>query len=113
MSFSGPLEETYYPRSRPPAQEPRQPIREYAATPPQAAFDLLARGESLERRASRGYSAYHVAQMMGTSPGSVLMLPTLTPSAAPQIRESRESLDAIRIRDSTHRENVLPKTRTT
>ncbi|KAF3907244.1 hypothetical protein ABW20_dc0104453 [Dactylellina cionopaga] len=73
--------------------------------PKQDALAALQRGDALERRASRRYSAYHIAKMTGTSPGMVPMLPS-TPSAVPRARESRESLNAIRTGMQKAREPV-------
>ncbi|KAK6517308.1 Bud site selection protein 6 [Arthrobotrys megalospora] len=64
-------------------------------TPKQDALAALQRGDALERRASRRYSAYQISKMTGAPPGMVPMLPG-TPSAVPRARESRESLNAMR-----------------
>ncbi|EPS37168.1 hypothetical protein H072_9243 [Dactylellina haptotyla CBS 200.50] len=86
--------------------------------PKQDALAALQRENALERRASRRYSAYHIAKMTGTSPGMVPMLPS-TPSAVPRARESRESLNAMRSsmskREMGHRREVgsRPQSRAT
>ncbi|KAK6351762.1 Bud site selection protein 6 [Orbilia javanica] len=77
-------------------------------TPKQDALAALQRGDALERRASRRYSAYHISKLTGTPPGMVPMLPG-TPSAVPRARESRESLNAMRTGMQKARESV-PKT---
>ncbi|PWW71560.1 AIP3-domain-containing protein, partial [Tuber magnatum] len=55
--------------------------------------------------ASRRYSAYQIAKLTGTSPGGVPMLPS-NPSAVPRNRESKESLDAVRVRRSYQPKSV-------
>ncbi|KAK6535184.1 Bud site selection protein 6 [Orbilia ellipsospora] len=78
-------------------QPPTRP-EEWPQPPPPPKQDALAalqREVALERRASRRYSAYHIAKMTGSSPGMVPMLPS-NPSAVPRTRESRESLNATR-----------------
>ncbi|CAZ86355.1 unnamed protein product [Tuber melanosporum] len=64
---------------------------------PPDALAALQREDPLQRRASRRYSAYQIAKLTGTSPGGVPMLPS-NPSAVPRNRESKESLDAVRVR---------------
>ncbi|KAK6338286.1 Bud site selection protein 6 [Orbilia blumenaviensis] len=92
-------------------QHPPRP-EEWPQPPPPPKQDALAalqRGDALERRASRRYSAYHIAKMTGASPGMVPMLPG-TPSAVPRARESRESLNAMRTGMQKARESTGPKT---
>lgn len=91
-----------YPPTRPRTNGPesnRGRQEDWPQPPPPPKQDplaaLTARGDSLERRASRRYSAYQIAKMTGTSPGAVPMMPS-TPSAVPRVRESRESIDAMR-----------------
>lgn len=92
----------------PTVQEPtRSSIPQYIPPPPppppaQDALAALQREDPLQRRASRRYSAYQIAKLTGTSPNGVAMLPTSSnPSAIPRnSRESKESLDAVRVRRS-------------
>ncbi|KAH8150519.1 uncharacterized protein LAJ45_05215 [Morchella importuna] len=92
----------------PTVQEPtRNSIPQYIPPPPppppaQDALAALQREDPLQRRASRRYSAYQIAKLTGTSPNGVAMLPTSSnPSAIPRnSRESKESLDAVRVRRS-------------
>jgi len=67
--------------------------------PAQDALAALQREDPLQRRASRRYSAYQIAKLTGSSPGGVPMLPS-NPSVVPRNRESKESLDAVRVRRS-------------
>lgn len=73
-----------------------------APPPAQEALAALIREDPLQRRASRRYSAYQIAKLTGVSPNGVAMLPTSSnPSALPRTsRESKESLDAVRVRRS-------------
>lgn len=90
----------------PTIEEPtRSPVQaQYFAPPPppppaQDALAALQREGQPERRASRRYSAYQIARLTGVSPGGVAMLPANSnPSALPQNLESKESLDAVRVR---------------
>lgn len=67
-------------------------------TPPsQDALAALQQHTSLERRASRRYSAYQIAKLTGKSPIDVPVLPTRDASAIPR---NRESMDAVRKRSS-------------
>lgn len=70
--------------------------------PAQEALAALIREDPLQRRASRRYSAYQIAKLTGVSPNGVAMMPTSSnPSALPRTsRESKESLDAVRVRRS-------------
>ena len=73
-------------------------------TPPsQDALAALQQHSSLERRASRRYSAYQIAKLTGKSPGDVPVLPTRDPSATPR---NRESMDAVRKRQSARTKSV-------
>lgn len=75
-------------------------------TPPaQDALAALQREDPLQRRASRRYSAYQIAKLTGSSPGGVPMLPS-NPSVVPRNRESKESLDAVRVRRSYQPKSV-------
>ncbi|KAA8895184.1 actin interacting protein 3-domain-containing protein [Sphaerosporella brunnea] len=67
-------------------------------TPPtQDALAALQQHSSLERRASRRYSAYQIAKLTGKSTNDVPVLPTRDPSAIPR---NRESMDAVQKRHS-------------
>ncbi|KAF3936475.1 hypothetical protein ABW19_dt0208248 [Dactylella cylindrospora] len=109
-------EEPYAPsRARANGADPNRGRQEEWPQPPPAPKQdalaaLAARGDALERRASRRYSAYQIAKMTGTSPGAVPMLPS-TPSAVPRVRESRESIDAMRNRGGMGMQDGMPKTR--
>lgn len=92
----------------PTIEEPtRSPIQVQYFTPPpppppappaQDALAALQREGQPERRASRRYSAYQIARLTGVSPNGVAMLPASNSSALPQNLESKESLDAVRVR---------------
>jgi hypothetical protein len=70
-------------------------------TPPtQDALAALQQHSSLERRASRRYSAYQIAKLTGKSTNDVPVLPTRDPSAVPR---NRESMDAVQKRHSGRR----------
>ncbi|KAH0613274.1 uncharacterized protein H6S33_009654 [Morchella sextelata] len=94
----------------PTVQEPtRNSIPQYIPPSPpplppaQDALAALQREDPLQRRASRRHSAYYqIAKFTGTSPNGVAMLPTSSNlSAIPRnSRESKEPLDAFRIRRS-------------
>ncbi|EWC45765.1 hypothetical protein DRE_05102 [Drechslerella stenobrocha 248] len=62
--------------------------------PKQDALAALQRGDALERRASRRYSAHH-AKLTGIPPSMMPMLPS-NPSVVPRARESREAINAMR-----------------
>lgn len=82
----------YFPPLPPPPPPP----------PAQEALAALIREDPLQRRATRRYSAYQIAKLTGVSPNGVAMLPTSSnPSALPRTsRDSKESLDAVRVRRS-------------
>ncbi|RPA91255.1 AIP3-domain-containing protein [Choiromyces venosus 120613-1] len=94
-----------------PVPMPDMPAQTFVPPPPpppppaQDALAALQREDPLQRRASRRYSAYQIAKLTGTSPGGVPMLPS-NPSAVPRNRESKESLDAIRVRRSYQPKSV-------
>ncbi|RVD81225.1 uncharacterized protein DFL_009099 [Arthrobotrys flagrans] len=117
ISYQMPSEHDFiHPNAPPNGAEPQKhPPRpeEWPQPPPPPKQDALAalqRGDALERRASRRYSAYHISKMTGTPPGMVPMLPG-TPSAVPRARESRESLNAMRTGMQKARESVQKTSR--
>ncbi|KAI9673281.1 MAG: Bud site selection protein 6 [Trizodia sp. TS-e1964] len=86
---------------------PPENISSYPPPPPppkqQDAFAALQRGGDLERRASRRYSAYQIQKHLGASPHNLPMLPPSQNSPIPNRgRETRESMNAVRIRRSVH-----------
>ncbi|KAK6510028.1 Bud site selection protein 6 [Arthrobotrys musiformis] len=91
--FMGPVSPSNGVEQHPPPPRPEEWPRP-PPTPKQDALTALQRGDALERRASRRYSAYHISKMTGAQ----AMVPMLssTPSAVPRARESRESLNAMR-----------------
>lgn len=68
--------------------------------PKQNALAALQRGGDLERRASRRYSQYHIAKMVG-SQAPMPMLPQTTP-VPNRGKDSRETMNAVRGRGSVH-----------
>ncbi|KAL7269916.1 Bud site selection protein 6 [Rhizina undulata] len=103
--------------STPVDEPPRRSVPPYFTPPPpppppppttQDALAALQRGGELERRASRRYSAYQIAKLTGASTNGVSMLPpSRDPSSLPRNRESKESLDAIRVRQSYRTKSVI------
>ncbi|KAF3156128.1 Bud site selection protein 6 [Orbilia oligospora] len=115
ISYQMPSEHDFiHPNAPPNGAEQRPPRPEEWPQPPpppkQDALAALQRGDALERRASRRYSAYHISKLTGTPPGMVPMLPG-TPSAVPRARESRESLNAMRTGMQKARESVTKTSR--
>ncbi|PWY81856.1 AIP3-domain-containing protein [Aspergillus heteromorphus CBS 117.55] len=66
------------------------------------ALGALQRSGELERRASRRFSAYQIQKHLGTSTNGVPVLPTQNSPIPNRGRDVRESLNAVRLRGSTH-----------
>jgi len=103
-----------YPTSDNPPQiaEPEPPSPVYNIPPPpptpptQDALAALQQHTSLERRASRRYSAYQIAKLTGKSANDVPVLPSRDPSAIPR---NRESMDAVQKRASGRARSIRTK----
>jgi hypothetical protein len=85
--------------SEPTAPSPQTSVPPPPPTPPiQDPLAALQQHSTLERRASRRYSAYQIAKYTGKSTNDLPVLPTTRdPSAIPR---NRESMDAVRKRSS-------------
>ncbi|KAF8544064.1 actin interacting protein 3-domain-containing protein [Trichophaea hybrida] len=85
--------------AEPTAPSPQTSVPPPPPTPPiQDALAALQQHSTLERRASRRYSAYQIAKYTGKSTNDLPVLPTSRdPSAIPR---NRESMDAVRKRSS-------------
>ncbi|PYH98334.1 actin-interacting protein [Aspergillus ellipticus CBS 707.79] len=66
------------------------------------ALGALQRSGELERRASRRFSAYQIQKHLGTSTNGVPVLPSQNSPIPNRGRDVRESLNAVRLRGSTH-----------